>query len=302
MRYAIIGAGAIGGYYGGLLSRVADVTFIARGATLTALRERGIVLYESGATTTLPVDAAADATALSPVDVVVIATKSGGLRDALALAAPLIAQGAVVMPVQNGVEAPHVVAEVTPIDRIVPCVVRGFLELVGPAEIAYHGGPRSFTFGSWNGTASALVDAIAADIAAAGFEGIVHPNIWIDVWRKAMFVVPFGALGALTDQPLGILRTTLRVDLGAAMREVFEVARAMNVALPDDAVDATLAFADAMPADATTSMQRDILAGLASELDSQVGGIVRLAARSDVPVPLLGVMDRVLRLRPGQAG
>ncbi len=302
MRYAIIGAGAIGGYYGGLLAGVADVTFIARGATLAALRERGIEVRSAGGTELLPVRFAADASELPPVDVVIIATKSGGLRDALATAAPLIAQGASVMPVQNGVEAPHVVAEGVPTERVIPCVVRGFLELVAPGVVAYHGGPRSFTFGSWDGRPSSVVSGIAADIAAAGFEGIVHDDIWMDVWRKAMFVVPFGALGALADQPLGVLLTSLRAELAGAMAEVREVGVATGVALPSDAVADTLAFADAMPVDATTSMQRDILAGLPSELDSQVGGIVRLADRAGVPVPRLALMERVLRLRPGQAG
>lgn len=300
MRYAVVGAGAIGGYYGGLLSQVADVTFIARGTTLAALRTRGLALRSHASERTLRVHATDDISEVGPVDLVIVTTKTRDLRDALSAVSPLLRQGASVMPVQNSVEAPHIAAEFTTSSKVIPCVVRGFLELVAPAVVAYHGGPRSFTFGPWTAEAESLVRQVAADITAAGFDAIVHPDIWVDVWRKAMFVGPFGALGALTDQPLGVLREQLRTDFERAIREVWQVGAALGVALPDDEVAATLAFADAMPADATTSMQRDILAGLASELDAQVGGIVRMAERVGVDVPVLTLLEHVLSLRPGQ--
>jgi len=300
MRYAVVGAGAIGGYYGGLLSQVADVTFIARGATLESLRTRGLILRSDAGEQLLPVRATDDATQIGPVDLVIITTKARDLRVALGSVIPLLRQGASVMPVQNSVEAPHIAAEFTAPARVIPCVVRGFLEQVAPAVVTYHGGPRSFTFGPWTAEADSLVGRVAADITTAGFDAVVHPDIWVDVWRKAMFVGPFGALGALTDQPLGILRGPLRTEFERAVYEVWQVATALGVAMPDDEVAATLAFADAMPAGATTSMQRDILAGLPSELDAQVGGIVRLAERVGVDVPLLTLFAHVLSLRPGQ--
>lgn len=297
MRYAIVGAGAIGGYYGGLLSQVADVTFIARGDTLRALRTRGLELIEDGAHRILDAPATDDVAAMAPVDVVIIAAKARGLREALEAVQPLIRSGAMVMPVQNGVEAPYVVAEYAPETQILPCVVRGFLELLGPAQVAYHGGPRSFTFGTWTGTPAPVLHAIAADIRAAGFDGIALDDIRIDLWHKAMFAVPFGALGALSGQPLGVLRGELRDQFARTIAEVHRVGVAMGVPLAPESIASTLAFADAMPSEATTSMQRDLMAGLPSELDSQVGGIVRMAQRLDVDVPMLSLLGNVLALR-----
>lgn len=297
MRYAVVGAGAIGGYYGGLLSQVADVTFLARGTALATLQTRGLDLIEADARQRLRVPVAASAEQVGPVDVVIVATKALGLRDALATVQPLVDAGAMVMPVQNGVEAPHIVAEFAPEAQILPCIVRGFLELVAPATVAYHGGPRSFTFGTWTGSPAPVLQGIADDIHAAGFDGIVLDDIRIDLWQKAMFVVPFGALGAVSAQPLGVLRNDLREQFERTIAEVHRVGVAMGVPLAPETVAATLAFADAMPADATTSMQRDILAGLPSELDSQVGGIVRLAKRLGVDVPLLEMFERVLTVR-----
>lgn len=294
MRYAIVGAGAIGGYYGGLLAQVADVTFIARGQTLDVLQSRGLEIVEYGRRRTLQVQAVPTAADLGAVDVVILATKARDLRPALESLQPALSRGAMVMPVQNGVEAPHVVAEYVDAAQIIPCVVRGFLELQAPATVAYHGGPRSFTFGAWEGDPAAVLDGIAGDIAAAGFDGIVLDDIRIDLWGKAMFAVPFGALGALSRRPLGILRTDLRDEFARLIAEVHAVGVALGVPLTDDAIAATLAFGDGMPADATTSMQRDIMAGLPSELDSQVGGTVRMAQQAGVDVPLLALCERVL--------
>jgi 2-dehydropantoate 2-reductase len=120
-------------------------------------------------------------------------------------------------------------------------------------------------------------------------DAVVRGDIFVDVWEKAMYVTTTGALGALSGRPLGELRTRLRPTLEALMREVHATGRAAGVPLSDDAVDRTLAFADRMPADATSSMQRDLAAGRPAtrhELDAQVGAICRLAARNGVDVRL----------------
>ena len=301
MRIAIIGAGAIGGYYGGLLSEVADVTFIVRGATLEALRSRGLRIDDDRGSRVLAVQATDRPADVGIADVVIVTTKSRDLRAALAAALPLVGPQTIVMPVQNGVEAPYVVAEFVAEQAVVPCIVRGFLEHVAPAHVAYHGGPRSFTFNSWGNQPSATVQATASAIRTAGFEAVVAEDVWVELWEKAMFVVSFGALGALTEQPLGVLRSALREQLTETISEIAAVARVRGVPLTADAVARTLQFVDAMPEDATTSMQRDIMDGNASELDAQTGGIIRLARKSAVDTPRLDLMHAVLSLRPGQA-
>lgn len=297
MRFAVIGAGAIGGYYGGLLSEVADVTFIARGETLEALRNAGLQLIEGHARRTIAVKATDRSTDVGPVDVVIVTTKTRDLRDALAAVAPLIDPRTVVMPVQNGVEAPYVAAEYVPRSAVVPCIVRGFIVHEGPGAVAYHGGPRSFTFNSWDNDRGPVIDRIAEAIRSAGFDAVVPDDVWVDLWEKAAFAVPFGALGALTHQPLHVLRGPLREQLERTIVEICNVATARGVALPSDVVARILAFADAMPAEATSSMQRDLMAGRPSELDGQVGGIIRLAREVGVATPQLDLMHAVLEYR-----
>ena len=109
-----------------------------------------------------------------------------------------------------------------------------------------------------------------------------------ELWRKFLFIAPVSGLGAVTRAPIGVLRSRpdTREQLERAMREVLAVARAHGVGLPDDAVEETLAFTDSLPEDGTTSMQRDIVAGRPSELESQSGAVVRLGREQGVATPV----------------
>ena len=119
----------------------------------------------------------------------------------------------------------------------------------------------------------------------------------VDVWSKAMFVATTGALGALAGRPMGVLRTELRPQLRGLMDEVAAAGRGCGVALPADIVDRTLAFADEQYAEATSSMHRDIEAGLPNELDAQIGAVRRMAASVEVGTPLLDYTQAVLEAR-----
>lgn len=287
MRIAIIGAGAVGGYFGALLHEAgADVTLVARGETLRVLNTRGVQVADQRGDREVPVAAVGSLHDLGHADVVLVATKalagSTPTRELLNGLPPCT----VVAMTQNAVEAPHAAADVVGEDSVWPGVVRGFFVHTGPASVEYRGGPLSYTFGTWDHTDSQLADDFAAILRTAGIDAQVHPDIWVDMWEKAMFVTTFGGLGAFMDQPLGVLRTDYRPSLEALMHEVDAVARATGVDLPEDAVSRTMAFADRMPAASTSSMQRDITAGGASELDAQVGAIVRAGTRLGVDVRL----------------
>lgn len=112
-----------------------------------------------------------------------------------------------------------------------------------------------------------------------------------------MFVEVFGGLGAFVEKQLGTLRTHFRASLEALMEEVAEVARAAGVALPSDAVERTMNFADRMPENSTSSMQRDLAAGVASELEAQTGAIVRAAHKVGVKTPLHDLIYAGLKLK-----
>jgi 2-dehydropantoate 2-reductase len=301
MRIAVIGAGGIGGYYGALLVRAGeDVTFVLRGDTLDAVQHAGLTVHSpDGSFAVAPVAATDDPTTVGPVDVVLHTTKANGFRSALEHALPLIGPDTLVVTVQNGVGAPDIAAEVVGVGRVVPCIVRVFTQVERPGVIEHSGGPGTLTIAKGDGAASPVLDAFRDALRRAGVTVIVPDDIWVDLWLKAMYVVPFGAAGGLTGDPIGVLRDpgVLRDALRAAASEIAEVGRARGVRLPADAVERTLAFTDTMPPAATSSLQRDLLQRRPSELDAQVGAICRLGDAYGVPTPLHDLMLRALTAR-----
>lgn len=287
MRTAVVGVGAVGGWFGGSLVRAGhDVVFVARGETLDVLRTEGLRLNDDPP---LPVTAVGSLAEAGPVDVVLLAVKITAATDLGELLDGLPA-GAHVAVTQNSVEVPARVAAVVGEERTLPGVVRGYYHHTGPGRVEFHGGPVSYDVGG----GEVVVGKLVAAFNSAGIDATARGDIIVDVWEKAMYVTTTGALGALAQAPLGELRTRLRPTLEALMREVEATARANGVPLSDDVVARTLEFADRMPAGATSSMHRDLLAGHPHELDSQVGAICRMAARHGVDVRLHDLLLGVL--------
>ncbi len=294
MRIAVIGAGGIGGYYGGRLAKAgSDVSFLVRGDTLTQLRHHGLTVQSPDRGFMLPRVSATDVPEdLGTVDVLLHTTKAMGFRQALTWALPVVGPDTLVVTVQNGVEAPDIAAELVGAERVVPCVIQVFTKLVEPGLVEHMGGPDTLVLAKGDGRPSATLDAFVSTLADAGMNVRVADDIWSELWLKAMFVVPFGAIGGLTGDTMGTIRhpDVTRDSLRAAMAEIAAVGRARGVHLPDDAVERTLALADRAASESTASMQRDLLAGRPSELDAQVGGICRVGDELGVPTPILDLL------------
>ncbi|MFR4188627.1 MAG: ketopantoate reductase C-terminal domain-containing protein, partial [Corynebacterium variabile] len=200
----------------------------------------------------------------------------------------------------NSVEVHRLVADAVGTDRTWPGVVRGYFIHTGPATVRFVPPLASFTVGLWEGAGStrdATLAAFAETFTAAGITGIVRDDLWCDIWEKAMFVTCFGALGAVAQQPIGALRTTLRSSLEGMVTEADAAARATGEELREDAVARTMAFIDAQPEDATSSMQRDITEGISGELDSQLGAIIRAGDNGGADTRLLDLVHGLLQLR-----
>ena len=301
MRLAVIGTGAIGGYFGGRLAACGhDVTFVARGEHLAALRRDGLrVESHLGDVVIDPASATDDPTDIGAVDIVLVAVKTGQLAGVLPMLPSLVGERTAVVTTQNGVEAPDRVAAVVGREAVLPGVAKIIAWVDGPGRIAHRAGPATLAFAEWNDQPSDRVAALRVALADASVESPVPQNIWVELWSKMLFVVPFGELGAALDLPIGDLRSgeNTRLLLEWAVGEIDGVARASGVALPDSVVDDTMAFVDAMPAEATSSLQRDLLAGRPSELDAWTGDVVRLGTALGVDVQLHRLLYEVLRRR-----
>ncbi|WP_323095446.1 2-dehydropantoate 2-reductase [Intrasporangium sp. YIM S08009] len=304
MRIAVLGTGGIGGYFGGRLAASGhDVTFVARGAHLEAIRDRGLqVTSVAGDFTVQSARATDDPTTVGVVDAVLLAVKTWQLPPVLETLPSLVGAATAVVTTQNGVEAPDQVAAVVGRGAVLPGIAKIFAFIDGPGRITHAGGPASLAFDEWEshrGGPSERVARLRDAVVASGAASPVPDDIWAELWSKMLMVVPFGGLGAALTATIGELRgdPARRGLLRDAMREVEALARVRGIRLPATVVDGTLAFVDDQPADATTSLQRDLLEGRPSELDAWTGAVVRLAAESGVDVPLHRLLLEVLLRR-----
>ena len=203
---------------------------------------------------------------------------------------PQVPAGAAVVTTHNSVEIPYLAAGRFGEDKVFPGVIRGFFIHTGPAEVTFRPGPMSLNIGTFDDSTNDLVGAVIEALHMAGLGGEQLPDIWVDIWAKAMFVANLGALGALADSPIGYLRSEMRDSLTRMFEETEAVGRACGVALPEDIVSRTLAFTDDQGYDNTSSMQRDYTAGLTNELDAQIGAIRRMGQKAKVETPTLDLV------------
>jgi 2-dehydropantoate 2-reductase len=279
MRNAIFGAGGAGGYFGGRLAQAGeDVTFIARGDQLRALREHDLrVGSVKGDFEVRPVQAADNPADLGEVDVVIVGVKAWQVPEAAQAMRPSIGPRSYVLPLQNGVEASAQLAEVLGSDRVLGGLARIFSFVVEPGHIRHVGGPASVEFGELDNRPSERTGRLREVFARAEVTAEISPDIRVALWEKFMFIAPIGTLRDLPET---------RGMLEQGMREVFNVARAKEIPLPDDAVARTMAFLDSQPPVGTASMQRDLVAGRPSELGAWNGAVVRLGRQAGVATPL----------------
>ena len=291
LRFAIFGSGAVGAYFGGRLAEAGeDVRFIARGRQLAELREHGLrVSSVDGDFTLHPVRVFDDPLAAGPVDVVLLGVKAWQVPQAAESMAPLLERKTFVVPLQNGVEAPEQLAAALGAERVLGGLCRILVYVEGPGHIRHAGVPPYIAFGELDGSSSARVDALRQAFSRTrGVTAEVASDIRIEMWSKFLFIAALSGVGALTRAPIGVIRSQheSRQLLEQALEEIYAVALANRIALLPDTVRETLAFIDTLPENGTASMQRDIIQGRPSELDAQVGAVVRLGERRGVAVPV----------------
>ena len=290
MRIAIYGAGGLGGFYGARLACAGnDVAFIARGAHLAAMRERGLRVTSPLGGMHLPEPVATDNPAdVGPVDLVLVAVKTWQIPEVGAAMGPLIGERTVVLPFLNGVEASDELAAAVGAERVLGGLSKVFSKIEAPGVIQ-HFTPNVFVaFGELDGADSERVRALVDVFSAAGVDAEASPAIRLELWKKLLLVSSWAGLGALARSPMGVMRGEpgTRALVDRSMDEGLAVARATGHAIDAAYKDEMWAFYGAMPAGATASMQRDIMDGRPSELDAWNGAICRFGARAAVDTPV----------------
>lgn len=299
MRIAVMGTGGTGGYFGGLLARAGeDVTFIARGAHLAALRDRGLaVTSRLAGDFTLPVRATDDPAGVGPVDLVLFCVKGYDTGSAAELIRPLIGPKTVVLPVQNGLDNAERIAAVVGREHVIGGVALITSAVEAPGVIAQAAGSGKILLGELPEGTGARTEAIARTFQNAGIAAEQRSDIRIALWDKFIFICAFSGVTALTRLPIGTILASSECSdlLRGVMEEAAAVGHATGVALPDDSVERGFALAGGFEPWARGSLYHDLAAGRRLELETLNGTVVRLGREHGVSTPLNFVVYAALQ-------
>ncbi len=297
MRLAIVGAGGVGGYFGGRLAAAGvDVSFVARGKHLEALRANGLRIESPFGHLHLPrVTATADPAQIGPVDVVFFAVKLYDTDTAAALLPPLVGRDTVVIPYQNGVES------VDTLTRAVgrPHVAGGtayVAAVVSESGVIRHTAMDTIVFGELDGARSPRLERLLAACGPAGFHATLSEQIQSDIWAKFVRLSVFSGMTAVTRCPIGPIRDNpdLLAMAQAAALETMTVARARGVSLSSRVFDDMMTNMSTLPATAKSSMLEDLERGRRLELPWLSGAVVRMGREHGVDTPIHRFITTVL--------
>jgi len=295
MNVAIVGAGGVGGYFGGRLAQAGeDVVFIARGEHLRAMRGNGLRVDSiNGDFRVDPVRATDDPATVGEVDYILVAVKTWQLPDAIETMRPMVGKTTSIVPLLNGVEAPDQLANAFGAERVLGGTCSVISMITGPGHVRHAGAHPTIKFGELDHRPSERGERLRnAFSRTEGVQVEVPEDIHVAMWNKYIFIALWGGAGAVTRAPAGVIRSLpeTRALLERAMEEIFLLARARKVAMEREAISRAMAFIDALPYEGTASMQRDIMAGRPSELDAQNGTVVRLGKEAGVATPVNGMI------------
>lgn len=299
MRIVIFGTGGVGGYFGGRLARAGeDVTFIARGEHLRAIKTKGLKVDSTDGDFVIdPAQATDDVREVGEVELVILGVKAWQVPDAARAIKPIAGAHTTVLPLQNGVDAvSQLVAELGS-ERVIGGLCRIVSYVVGPGHIRHAGFEPSIIIGELDNRHTDRIARIEEVFKHADLKISIAKDIQIALWTKFLFIASFSGVGAMANAPAGVLRSDpkWRGYIMKAMEEIFTLAHARGIKLPPDSIDKVMGSVDGLPEDATSSMQRDIAAGKPSELESQNGAIVRMAREAGVEVPTHELIYQALR-------
>ncbi|MFZ2066529.1 MAG: 2-dehydropantoate 2-reductase [Xanthobacteraceae bacterium] len=306
MRIAIMGSGGVGGYFGArLVKGGADVTFIARGAHLAAMRADGLTIESAHEPIRLPkVNATDDPRTIGPVDMVLFGVKLWDTESAARSLLPVMGTQTGIISFQNGVQKDDTLRKIFGADAVMGGAAYIATTIGRPGVIVHTGSMQRIAFGEYDGRRSERAQALLAAAQAGGINAELSDDIRRVIWEKYCFLV--GLSGATTSirLTLGPIRSNPRTRqfLLDLMRETVAVGRALGVNLPEDYAEQRLAFADGLPVDMTSSMHHDLQRGRPLEVRWLSGGVVEMGAAAGVPTPVnRGVYDVLVLHADGHA-
>lgn len=301
MRFIVVGAGGVGGCFGGELARVGhEVTMFARGAHLEALRRNGLTVRTPDGEFTTRVGAVGEPERLPPADVALIAVKSYSLAEIVPAARAVAASGAYIVPLLNGVTAAdELIAAGVARSSVLGGIARVSAARIGPGIVERRSTFQSAVIGELGGGASDRATAIATAFRGAGIDARASEAIDVELWQKYVFITAMAAVCGLARSPIGPVRDAPGGSrlIERAVSEVVAVARARGIPLPQDEASRTTAYIGTLPAEMKPSFLLDLESGGPTELETLSGAVARLAADAGIACPVHETATTVLSVR-----
>jgi len=289
MKIAIIGAGGVGGYFGGKLANAGvDVTFVARGEHLAAIREKGLKIKSiAGNFTVRKAKAIAEIKNMGNVDLVLLGVKAWQVTDVARQLKDVIDDHTAVLPLQNGVLAARELALHLDKKNIVGGLCRIISQIEAPGIIRHSGVEPFIAFGELDRQKTDRTARIKELFDQAGIAHLVADDIHVELWNKFMAICVSGLL-AVTRSTYGAVRELkeTRKMMHDLLAEIHEISWGEKIRLDNKIVEKTMRLIDSYPYDSTSSLTRDVLAGRPSEIDYQNGAVVKLGEKHNINVPV----------------
>jgi 2-dehydropantoate 2-reductase len=306
MKVCVVGAGGIGGYFGARLIHAGfDVSLVARGQHAECLKSKGLKLISIEGDLELPVVQVIEKPVDGgPYDLVLVCVKAWQVPEVASQLNGALSDSGVVVPLQNGVDAARELSDVLGETSVLSGLC-GLVSFIKAPGVIQHAGLAPFIkIGEVTGPPSPRVLELVSRLEAAEGMSVSAPaDMRVALWQKFLFIVAMSGVGSVTQAPLGITRENedTRSMLKQCVTEAYQVGRALDVPLPESSVQAIMDQIDAAPAAATASMQRDIAAGICSELFAQNGAVVRMGKECGIATPVNSFITSSLELMERRA-
>lgn len=288
MKIAVMGAGGVGGYFGGRLAQAGhDVSFVARGKHLEAMKSKGLTLKSPLGDVTLRVKASDKPADLGTAEVVLFAVKLWDTESAAEAIRPLVEQGGVVIPFQNGVESIERIGKVLGPERVLggAAIISG--RIAEPGVVVQVGTMARLRFGPTRPAQQEMAEKFRDACQQSKIEVELTNDIERVLWEKFVALVALSATTTVARQPIGVVRADpdLRWLLETVMRETWALGRKRGVKLADDFVAQMMKFADGLPAEMRASMAADLETGGKLEVPWLSGAVARMAREAGLEAP-----------------
>lgn len=289
MRIGILGTGAIGGFIGGLLLRAGeDVALIARGKMLSAIRASGLTIQRSDETILVqPRAVSDDPSEIGELDTVIVCVKTDGLRAAADLIKPIVNESTLIVPTQNGISASKVLTNIFGKDQVIEGICNFNAEVLQPGVIGSRSNQPTFAVGESDNRITDRLFTLQSVLSNAGFTAVIPENIQRALWTKLMGISALASIESITRTSSAIWRDIPQVKLMwiQSMEETRRVAESLGVLIPYKEIEGRVERLD-RGRGGTTSLYKDLMAGKPSEIEHQIGDIIRIAEQNEITIPV----------------